>query len=62
MFQVLKESKKLKDRMKIIEEGVLMLQESTSKLFQLGMDTNFDIIKVRLAIYGFNQESIKLFS
>lgn len=61
MFQVLKELEELKDCMKTIEEGVVLLQELTSQFLQLGKDTNFDLTKVRLTIYGFNQEGTKLF-
>ncbi|KAF3627542.1 hypothetical protein FXO38_28700 [Capsicum annuum] len=50
----------LKDHLKTIEEGVIMFQESTAKLLELGKGTRTDIVKVRLTIDGFNQEGIKL--
>lgn len=60
MLPVWKDLEDLKDHLKTIEEGVIMFQESTAKLLELGKGTRTDIVKVRLTIDGFNQEGIKL--
>lgn len=62
MITMLKELEEIKDRFKAVEEGVILLQESTSKLLNLGKSTSTDIGVVRLALDGFKQEGIKLFT
>ncbi|PHU20344.1 putative LRR receptor-like serine/threonine-protein kinase [Capsicum chinense] len=53
MITVLKELEELKDHFKDIEEGVMLLQESTSKILNLGKSTSTDIGLVRLDLDGF---------
>lgn len=60
MLPVLKELEKLRDRMKTIEEGLMLLQESTSKLLKLGKDTRNDVSRVSMAIDRLKQEGVKL--
>ncbi|KAF3642843.1 hypothetical protein FXO37_22327 [Capsicum annuum] len=45
-YLVKNELEELKDRMKTIEEGVVLLKESTSKVLQLGKNANSDFSKV----------------
>ncbi|KAF3683484.1 hypothetical protein FXO37_01798 [Capsicum annuum] len=59
---VMKELEEIKDRLKSIEEIVMLIQELTSKLMDLGKSTSTDIGVVRLALNGFKQEGIKLFT
>lgn len=50
---MLKKLKELKDRLKVIEDGMMLLQKSTTKLLQLSKETSYDVGKVRLTIDGF---------
>lgn len=62
MFHMLMELEEIKDQFKTIDEGLILLQESTTRLLQLGKDTNSDVGKVRLSIDIFKQVGIKIFN
>ncbi|PHT63243.1 hypothetical protein T459_32887 [Capsicum annuum] len=53
MILVLKDLEDLKDQIKSIEKGLVILQESIFKLLKLGKDTSTDVGKVRMTIDGF---------
>ncbi|KAF3653475.1 hypothetical protein FXO38_13248 [Capsicum annuum] len=59
---LMKELKELKQWFKSIEKGIIKLQESSTKLLDLGKSTSFDISVVRLGLDGLKQEGVKLFS
>ncbi|KAF3614758.1 hypothetical protein FXO38_30634 [Capsicum annuum] len=52
----------IKDWLKIIEKGLLTLQESTSRLMQLSKDTNTDMEIVCLRSNRLKQDDVKLFN
>lgn len=62
MLHMLMEMEELKDRIKLIEEGIILIQESNSKILQLGKDTCTDVGKVRMTIDGFKKEGIRQFT
>lgn len=57
MIHVVMEIEELKDRLKAIKEGFLLLQESTTRM--LSWVRKLVLIKVRLIIDGFKQEGVK---
>ncbi|KAF3629470.1 hypothetical protein FXO37_28926 [Capsicum annuum] len=58
MFPMLKEFEEFKDQLKAIEEGLMVLQESNTRLLQLGIDVG----KVYLTFDQLKQEGVKLFN
>lgn len=62
MIVVIKELEDLKDHFTDIKKVVMLFQESTSKVLDLGKSTNTEIGSIRLALDGFKQEDIKPFT
>ncbi|KAF3649998.1 hypothetical protein FXO37_18694 [Capsicum annuum] len=62
MITVLKKLEELKDHFKAIAKGVILLQESISKLLDIGKSTSPDIRSMQQAFDGIKQEVIKLFT
>lgn len=52
MLPMMNEIKELKYHLKAIEEAVLLIHESTTKLLQLGKEISTDVGKVHLSING----------
>lgn len=50
VFSTVKELEKLKDRLKEIKEGLMGLQESTTRLLQLSKKTSTDMVNVRVSL------------
>ncbi|KAF3641605.1 hypothetical protein FXO38_03906 [Capsicum annuum] len=59
---LMKELKELKHKFKDIEEGIMQLQESSTKLLDLVNSIISEIIMVRLGLDGLKQEGDKLFA
>lgn len=61
MISIIKEIKELKDPFKAIE-GLVDLQESTTRLLQLSEETRTDTGKVCLSLDGLKEKGTKLFN
>lgn len=61
-FVVLKKVEEFKKRVISLEEGMLVLQDSTNKLLQLSNDTSTNMLKMHVPIDGIKQKRVKIFN